>query len=148
MPVGSLAGLLDVAKGSVPFEPIGQTYEAIRTQEVDLSQEAECRRWFNHQISYRKSLPTTKSGFMVYAGFETGLFSGFMLNEGEDGLLTVYTARNTGSSQPGSFETFPRPTTSWPRDDSSTAWETSPCAQGVTCRPHAPSHGCDASPTW
>ena len=89
---------------SVPFQPISDSKEGRVTQEFDVNTEPEMRRWFLHQIRLNQKSFIAQGfpgdGYMIYAGLEDGLFSGYGI--GGDGSIW-YTERKVGSSNPKQY---------------------------------------------
>eukprot|EP01047_Picozoa_sp_COSAG01_P012426 COSAG01_NODE_560_length_15462_cov_18.361192_11_plen_857_part_00 len=117
-----------------PFEPIGDSRTGLRAGSWSFMKgEPEMRHWFLHQVWLHHSVG---EGFMIYAGTEDGVFSGYGISG--DGSIW-YTMRNPKDSNPQSYN--------WSGSLAHPAlpFERSLCATGVTCRYQSAAWGCAAT---
>ena len=117
-----------------PFEPIRESREGLRSGSWSFQLgEPEMRHWFLHQVWMHHAIG---EGFMVYAGTDSGIFSGYGISA-DDSIW--YTERKAGDSSPTAYDwslTLPVP---------SLPFERSTCASGTTCRYQSTAWGCAAA---
>lgn len=130
---------------ATPFTPIWESAEAIATGTFDAFAGAPMQQWFLHQIRLHESVG---AGYMIYAGMEDGLFSGYGLSGGQGCSMpgqprcTVwYTYRKAGKAQPQNYPDHWRSIAE--KYGAEAPWELSACATGRSNE----LYGCRADPS-
>ena len=123
-----------------PFSPVWDSAEGIVSGDfavVGSSTEPVMSDWFLHQIRVHEAVG---AGFMIYAGFENGVFSGYGLSgdqdcskPGQPPCTIWYTQRKANRARPTAYADH------WQsyagRYGAAAPWQESPCATGRSGEP-------------
>ena len=130
-----------------PYEPIWQSAEAMVTENFQFLADPEpaMRDWFLHQARVHESVG---NGYMIYAGLENGLFSGYGLSGSQDcskpgqpACTVWYTQRKKDQARPTDYPDHWRSLAQ--RYGAVAPWQESACATGRSGEPF----GCRADPS-
>ena len=124
-----------------PFGPVWDSAEGIVSGDFEVvgsATEPQMSDWFLHQIRVHENVG---DGFMIYAGFENGLFSGYGLSGAQDcskpgqpSCTIWYTQRKANRARPTAYADH------WQSSATrfgaaAPPWQESPCATGRSGEP-------------